>query len=282
MLDHQGSRLHRRSFFRLLGVSATSAVVAAGCGERRRLAARDDAGGPPRAGSSSVDDPAEGGVPGYAGDGANVPGTLDAGPYASAPLDAGAYASSPVDAGPYAPGASPYAADAAPDCRPTSSDVLGPFYLAGAPSRAQLAAQEEPGERLIISGVVKDAACNPIAAALLDVWQADRDGNYHDAGSEYRLRGQLMTDAQGRYEFSTIRPGNYALSNGPRPAHIHMIAQRPGFAPLTTQIYFRGDPHLAPADACGSGCNSGAVDLIIALDGSPLRGSFDVVLARNA
>jgi catechol 1,2-dioxygenase len=181
--------------------------------------------------------------------------------------------------------ASPALAAAGEKCTVTGSDIEGPFYLAGAPRRNVLAASGEKGQRIRIRGTVRASDCTtPLAAALLDIWHADADGNYHDEKEQYRLRGQILTDARGRYEFETVRPGNYKLDEGWRPAHIHFTVSSPGHDPLTTQLYFRGDPHLAPHDACGDECHSGDPHRIILLEpeGSRLAGRFDIVLTRRA
>lgn len=166
-------------------------------------------------------------------------------------------------------------------CELTGSDVEGPFHIDGAPQRTVLADQDEPGERLMIEGTVYGPDCKtPVANAMLDVWHADDNGDYHD-DAEYRLRGQVMTDDQGRYAFETIIPGRYPLGGSTRPAHIHFMVSKPGFRPLTTQLYFEGDPFLNPNDPCGAGCNSGDPTLIIALETqSPqmMRGTFDINL----
>jgi catechol 1,2-dioxygenase len=162
-------------------------------------------------------------------------------------------------------------------CEPTGSDVEGPFHEPGAPERTVLADANEPGERLIIEGTVYGPDCtSPVEGALLDVWHADADGNYHDADVDYRLRGQMMSDANGTYRFETIRPGNYPMSGSMRPAHIHFTITKPGYAPLTTQLYFAGDPYLSPNDPCGNTCNSGDPTLIIDLNNA--QGTFDIVL----
>lgn len=172
---------------------------------------------------------------------------------------------------------------AEPACEATGSDILGPFHEEGAPHRTVLATEDERGERLVIEGTVYEPDCTtPVGEALLDVWQADADGEYHGGSDDqYRLRGQMRTDSDGRYRFETIRPGNYPLGATMRPAHIHFTVTKPGFEPLTTQLYFAGDPHLAPDDPCGS-CNSGDPTLIIELDDDPegegLFGTFDIVV----
>ena len=169
-------------------------------------------------------------------------------------------------------------------CKATSSDVQGPFFEAGAPQRAKIAEDNEPGQRLMLKGVVEDSDCIPIAGALLDVWQADKDGVYHGAAQEYRLRGQIITDAQGAYTIDTIKPGSYTLApNSWRPAHIHFTVSKPGYASLTTQLYFTGDPFLPPNDGCGATCKSDDPLRIIELTSSAsgLQGSFRIVLART-
>jgi len=65
----------------------------------------------------------------------------------------------------------------------------------------------------------------------------------------------MLTDQQGNYEFETIMPGRYAIPPGlpglekyegvMRPAHIHFRVSEPIHVPLTTQLYFKGDPNIA-------------------------------------
>ena len=187
-------------------------------------------------------------------------------------------------------------ADASPDaiegvdggtsCPATIDDALGPFYEPGAPMRTQIAALDEPGERLALEGVVVTAVdcTTPLAGVLLDIWQADKDGNYHAAGAEFRLRGQILTGADGRFRLETIRPGNY--ENGPgawRPAHLHFLVSKPGYLPVTTQIYFAGDPFLSPNDGC-PGCGSDDPLRIVPLTGNAKtgwQGELEIVLARS-
>ncbi|MGH8657857.1 MAG: twin-arginine translocation pathway signal protein [Gammaproteobacteria bacterium] len=171
-------------------------------------------------------------------------------------------------------------------CSPTEPDIKGPFYISGAPHRTVLAGPEEPGERIVIRGRAFAADCQtPLTGALLDVWQADANGHYHDENENYRLRGQMNTNDQGVYEFSSIRPGRYTLEGGFRPAHIHFTVRHPDCEPLTTQLYFKGDPYLAPNDACGDACKSNDTNRIIELtrtgkDGRRawFEGRFDIVL----
>jgi len=136
----------------------------------------------------------------------------------------------------------------------TGGDIEGPFYRKGAPLQSKLAGKDEVGKRLSVRGfVVKGPSCVPVAGAVLDVWQATAEGRYDNddprnppAKDSFRLRGRVKTDAKGRFEFLTIWPGRYKI--GPqrwRPAHLHLKVSAPGCESLTTQLYFKGDPHNA-------------------------------------
>jgi hydroxyquinol 1,2-dioxygenase len=145
----------------------------------------------------------------------------------------------------------------------SETTVLGPFYRPGAPDRALWAniAEGLPGEPAYLSGRVLDIGGQPVAGAVLDVWQSDSDGMYDvqrpGAATTY-ARGRFVTGADGRYGVRTVKPVSYAIpTDGPvgvmlaamgrhpfRPAHIHMIVSAPGFAPVTTHLFVAGDPYL--------------------------------------
>jgi catechol 1,2-dioxygenase len=175
-------------------------------------------------------------------------------------------------------------ASAVPDgtCEPTRSDNKGPFYISGAPRRTSIAGPREPGERVRIRGTVLAADCRtPLAGALVDVWQADATGEYLGRGEQFRLRGQILTNARGEYEFETIKPGQYDIGDGMRPAHIHFTVSSPEYEPVTTQLYFAADPQFGEKDPCGSGCDSDDPKRIIQpkKDGrGPAVGRFDIIL----
>jgi protocatechuate 3,4-dioxygenase beta subunit len=127
-----------------------------------------------------------------------------------------------------------------PDCddgdEPTPSETQGPFFLPRSPERKSLLESGMQGTRVIVSGRVFTAGCQPVSGALLDFWHADDEGEYDNQG--FRLRGHQFTDAQGRYRLETIVPGLYPG----RTRHFHVKVQAPRGRVLTTQLYFPGEP----------------------------------------
>ena len=147
----------------------------------------------------------------------------------------------------------------------TESNVEGPFYAPDAPlleapyvlpKRA-----DEPGDALVFSGTVRGTDGAPLAGAMLDIWQGNGVGqysNFHPEVPEYNLRGRLVADADGRFEFETVVPVGYQIPGdgatgmlldqlgrpNVRPAHIHFLLTHDDAQPLTTQVYFDGDPWI--------------------------------------
>lgn len=113
------------------------------------------------------------------------------------------------------------------------------------------------GERIIVVGRVTDEAGRPVRNALLEIWQANAAGRYlhkrdqHDAPLDPNFygSGRVLTDANGEYRFTTVKPGSYPWRNHDnawRPPHIHFsIFGRDFLSRLVTQMYFPGDPLLA-------------------------------------
>ncbi|HEX6645854.1 MAG TPA: hypothetical protein VF047_01600 [Nitrososphaeraceae archaeon] len=126
-------------------------------------------------------------------------------------------------------------------CKPTESDMLGPFYKEDAPFKQRLGEGIE-GERLVITGKVMDMRCQPLKGAILDIWQANSTGEYDNKG--FTLRGKVKTNNDGVYLIDTIIPKEYGQGDITRPGHIHLKVGVPNQPTLTTQLYFEGDPYL--------------------------------------
>ncbi len=142
---------------------------------------------------------------------------------------------------PYADGSVRYDAGDQETCVLTRLDIPGPFFKPSSPERTNLLEEGDPGVQLALRGKILDAACMPIAGAIIDFWQADDDGAYDNA--HFALRGHQIVGADGRYELTTIVPGRYLNGSQYRPAHLHCKVYVEGVEVLTTQLYFEGDPY---------------------------------------
>src|SRR5215470_8527221 len=115
-----------------------------------------------------------------------------------------------------------------------------------APSKITIAAKEEPGARLIVTGqVFGPDGKTPLAGASVYVYHTDAKGLYTPETNDSRnprLRGYMRTDAEGRYEYSTIKPAPYP--NNRIPAHIHYVVNAPGHQERVFEIVFDGDPNI--------------------------------------
>ena len=118
---------------------------------------------------------------------------------------------------------------------PTIAQTEGPFFKPSSPERIELLEAGMAGQPIELAGFVLTRACQPVAGALLEFWQADSKGQYDNSG--FRLRGHQFTDADGRFRLRTIVPGVYVG----RTRHIHVKVQPRGGSMLTTQLYFPGE-----------------------------------------
>jgi protocatechuate 3,4-dioxygenase alpha subunit len=105
-----------------------------------------------------------------------------------------------------------------------------------------------------IAGRVVDGAGEPVGDALVEVWQANRAGRYRhpeDTRDELPLEegftgfGRCPTDAEGRFEFVTVKPG----ASPPSAPHINVIVLARGLLrQLVTRIYFPDEAEANAAD----------------------------------
>jgi len=147
----------------------------------------------------------------------------------------------------------------------TEPTILGPFHVQNSPfmkygdSIIQRSLAE--GEPATVRGRVLDIHGKAIAGAVVDVWQKDANGLYdiqESTAVSGNLRGRFTSEADGTYEFQTIRPVPYPIPNdGPvgkmlrsvnrhewRAAHIHAIVEATGFRSVTTHIFDKESKYL--------------------------------------
>ena len=147
----------------------------------------------------------------------------------------------------------------------TAASMLGPFWRLDSPptvNGASIVRSPTPGPALFVDARVRDGKGAPIAGAEVDVWHSSPEGFYENQDeqqADMNLRGKLLTDAQGRFFFRSVKPAGYPIPvDGPvgdltravrrphhyRPAHLHFLIYKPGFKTLISQIYVNDDERL--------------------------------------
>lgn len=153
------------------------------------------------------------------------------------------------------------------------------------------------GERILMHGRVLDEQGRAVPRTLVEIWQANAGGRYRHKKDGYLAPldanfggcGRTLTDAEGRYQFLTIRPGAYPWPNRGndwRPMHIHVSVYGHSFGQrLITQMYFEGDPLIARCPIAATIRDRSQLDRLVApLDMGASRPldflayKFDIVL----
>jgi protocatechuate 3,4-dioxygenase beta subunit len=146
----------------------------------------------------------------------------------------------------------------------TQANMLGPFWRDDQPAAASgssLVRSPTPGPQLLVRVSLEDASGRPVAGAEIDVWHSSPEGLYENqdpSQAEMNLRGRFVSDAEGRFDFRSVKPAGYPIPvDGPvgelvratrrhnfRPAHLHFMVFKSGFKTLISQVYSPDDPHI--------------------------------------
>ena len=145
----------------------------------------------------------------------------------------------------------------------TASQTVGPYLRIGmiyGKAQNDLVQEQTAGERIKISGVVRDGDGKPIPDAMVEIWQPDANGIYNhptdrlqaQADPHFRGFGRAETRNEGKFEFKTIKPGS---RDGQAPYVNVNIFARGMLIHALTRIYFEdesanaNDPILNAVDS---------------------------------
>lgn len=145
----------------------------------------------------------------------------------------------------------------------SSSSVLGPFHISGAPAIPFGVDMKRhyPGQVLVAQGVIQNMDGAPIVGASIDIWQTAPNGLYSSQDPEqdtYSFHGIQTVGPDGRYGFTTVKPVSYEVpTDGPggalldatgrhawRPSHLHFIVKAEGYRTLVSEVFAGDDPYL--------------------------------------
>jgi protocatechuate 3,4-dioxygenase beta subunit len=140
----------------------------------------------------------------------------------------------------------------------TLSEITGPLPALAASTctdadlllnmRASVAPAGDP---IVVEGYVRDRSGQPVGDALIEVWQCNAAGRYHDGNDSsngapldpgFLGFGRCLTGVDGYYRFRTIRPGRRRPG---RALHIHFsVLGDSWLSRLFTHLYFEDDPEV--------------------------------------
>jgi protocatechuate 3,4-dioxygenase, alpha subunit len=132
----------------------------------------------------------------------------------------------------------------------TASQTVGPFIaISVEPVRIEnVAPPGVSGERFTLRGRVLDGDGAPVNDALIETWQANAHGKYaHPEDVQEKLPedhfkglGRVLTDNDGAFQFSSIKPGRVPGPGGAlqAPHLVVTVFMRGLLKHLSTRIYF--------------------------------------------
>ncbi|MCZ6672628.1 MAG: protocatechuate 3,4-dioxygenase subunit alpha [Verrucomicrobia bacterium] len=143
----------------------------------------------------------------------------------------------------------------------TPSQTVGPFFAYGLTPRqygynfgeiasSQLTKSDTKGERISIIGKLYDGTGTPMANAVIEIWQADSEGNYAPLYTKDKFFGYgrvgTGTDPENRFVIETIKPGRVDDQQAP---HIALIIMSRGIMQhVYTRLYFSDEAEANAKD----------------------------------
>jgi protocatechuate 3,4-dioxygenase alpha subunit len=174
---------------------------------------------------------------------------------------------------------------------PTPSQTVGPFFhlALDRPEWAGMAAPGSRGERITVAGQVRDGDGAAVPDAFLELWQANAAGRYAHPDDDradcpldpqFRGFGRVATDAEGRFRFTTVRPGPVpGRGNALQAPHIAVALFARGLLKqLWTRIYFADDPRNDADPVLTAIDDPAARQSLLARRGADGIYRFDIVL----
>lgn len=178
----------------------------------------------------------------------------------------------------------------------TPAQTEGPFYPLARPpgidsDLVHVAGQggAAAGELTTVAGRVVDTGGRPLSGVLVEIWQANAYGRYHDTRDSsaapldprFKGYGTCLTDADGNYAFRTIKPVPYPG----RAPHIHFALAGAAVPRFVTQMYVDGAAENSRDFLLRNLSAAERKQLIVTLEKATpdsWRGKFDIVVERKA
>ncbi|HYZ21157.1 MAG TPA: protocatechuate 3,4-dioxygenase subunit alpha [Rhodopila sp.] len=122
----------------------------------------------------------------------------------------------------------------------TANQTIGPYWhLIEEPNWADLTRFGATGERIVLTGTIRDGAGEKVTDAAVEIWQSSPE-----ASDIFPGFGRCRTDSAGSFRFVTLKPEPVpGLGNTQQAPHVAVtILARGLLRGLTTRLYFQSEP----------------------------------------
>jgi protocatechuate 3,4-dioxygenase alpha subunit len=172
----------------------------------------------------------------------------------------------------------------------TSSQTVGPYLHIGLTwlNTANLVGAGIAAPPITIAGRVTDGDGAPVTDALIEIWQANEHGRYAHPEDRRALPltpgftgfGRMPTDAEGRYAFTTLKPGRVpAPQGGLQAPHLNVtVLMRGMLRHLYSRIYFHDEAANADDPVLSSVPPPRRATLVATRGDHPRAYAWDIVL----
>ena len=179
----------------------------------------------------------------------------------------------------------------------TPSQTVGPFFAYGLTARQYgydytslmdgmlVEPRENQGKIIYITGCIIDGNGNAVSDALVELWQADGQGQYATEPiayppdySSFRGFGRFGTGTTANHEFvfATLKPGLTAEGEAP---HLNVILfLRGSLRTLYTRLYFSDEPEANDRDSLLNAIEPDRRHTLLATPGTEGHYTFDIRL----
>ena len=182
---------------------------------------------------------------------------------------------------------------------PLSQHTIGPFFPAdffrpGDNDLTRVSADAAPtgqGTPFVLKGTVRKEGGEPVANAILELWQADAEGRFRHpedpegdrADPDFLGWGRAWSTAEGAYDFRSVRPGTYVEDGRRRAPHLNILVMGIGLMRIAeTTLFFPDHAEENAADPVLSVLPEGLRHLLVLQDLGRQNGvqtyGFDILL----
>lgn len=182
---------------------------------------------------------------------------------------------------------------------PLSQHTIGPFFPAdyfqpGDNDLTRVSPSANPcstGEPFTLTGAVRKEGSEPVANAILELWQADASGRFRhsedpqgdQADPDFLGWGRAWSTAEGAYSFHSVRPGPYEENGKTRAPHLNILVMGIGLMRIVeTTLFFPDFPAENAKDRVLSVLPKDLRHLLVMRDNGVIDGvrnyGFDILL----